>query len=342
MLFASCTLQACSEDETPTYPEENDELVEVPEGKAEISVDAEELQIIKEQSKTIEIVEGAGEYHVSVLDSDIAEASLEGNIVTVKALAQGTTGVLISDKNGGFKNVKIDVYLTDNLIPERDVLNVSLPFGKPSSVSLNITEGNGGYSAVSSDESIITVEVDETSPNQIVVNAVAEGEAEITITDSHGLTAKVSVVVEISNSPYSDEELENIKSQTEIKYIFSQPGSGDENFMDEITKKSYACNTDLYSIFYYGKSNVLQTGIYYTGTVKTALTIGFETKNDFVVGEETTGYLHVRRNSVYQFDKNTTTCTFKVIQKQDRKVWAIYYTEVDGVIYKGYMIFNAD
>lgn len=342
MLFASCALYACSEDETPTYPEGNDELVEVPGGKAEISVNTEKLEVIKEQAKTIEITEGAGDYRVSVLDSDIAEASLEGNVITVTGVAQGETEILISDKDGGYKNVKIDVYLTDNLVPEKSVLNISLPFGKPSSMSLNITEGNGGYTAVSSDKNIIVVEIDEASPNTVVVNAVAEGEAEITITDSHGLSAKVSVVVTISDSPYTDEELEDIKAQTDIKYVFLQPGAADENFMDIIPNKSYACNTDLHSSLYYGKAGVLQTGVYYSGNTKTALTIGFETKNDFVVGQETTGYLHVRRNFKYQFDQNKTTCTFKVIQKQDGKVWAIYYTEVDGNIYKGYMIFAAN
>ncbi|WP_405372504.1 pilus assembly protein N-terminal domain-containing protein [Phocaeicola sp.] len=341
MLFASCALYACSEDETPTYPEENDELVEVPGDKAEISVNTEKLEVIKEQTKTLEITEGAGDYRVSVLDSDIAEASLEGNVITVTGVAQGETEILISDKDGGYKNVKIDVYLTDNLVPEKSELNISLPFGKPSSVSLNIAEGNGGYTAVSSNESIIVVKIDEAYPNTVVVNAVAEGEAEITITDSHGLSAKVSVVVTISDSPYTDEELEGIKAQTDIKYVFSQPGSAEENFMDLIPKKSYACNSDL-SVLYYGKDDVLQTGVYYSGNTKTALTIGFETKNDFVVGQETTGYLHVRRDFTYQFDPDTTTCTFKVIQKQDGKVWAIYYTEMDGNIYKGYMIFAAN
>lgn len=341
MLFASCALYACSEDETPTYPEENDELVEVPGDKAEISVNTEKLEVIKEQTKTLEITEGAGDYRVSVLDSDIAEVSLEGNVITVTGVAQGETEILISDKDGGYKNVKIDVYLTDNLVPEKSELNISLPFGKPSSVSLNITEGNGGYTAVSSNESIIVVKIDEAYPNTVVVNAVAEGEAEITITDSHGLSVKVSVVVTISDSPYTDEELEGIKAQTDIKYVFSQPGSAEENFMDLIPKKSYACNSDL-SVLYYGKNGVLQTGVYYSGNTKTALTIGFETKNDFVVGQETTGYLHVRRNFTYQFDQNTTTCTFKVIQKQNGKVWAIYYTEIDGNVYKGYMIFAAN
>lgn len=342
MFFASCALYACSEDETPTYPEENDELVEVPGGKAEISVNTEKLEIIKEQAKTIEITEGAGDYRISVLDSDIAEASLEGNVITVTGVAQGKTEILISDKDGGYKNVKIDVYLTDNLVPEKSELNISLPFGKPSSMSLNITEGNGGYTAVSSNESIIMVKIDEASPNTVVVNAVAEGEAEITITDSHGLSVKVSVVVTISDSPYTDEELEAIKAQTDIKYIFSQPGSAEENFMELIkpsTSIMYACNSE---IMYYGKAGVVHTGVYFRGSTKTALTIGFETKNDFVVGQETTGYLHVRRNFTYQFNENTTTCTFKVIQKQNGKVWAIYYTEIDGNVYKGYMIFAAN
>lgn len=342
MLFASCALYACSEDETPTYPEGNDELVEVPGGKAEISVNAEKLEVIKEQAKTVEITEGAGDYRVSVLDSDIAQASLEGNVITVTGVAQGETEILISDKDGGFKNVKIDVYLTDNLVPEKNSLNMALPFGKPASTSLNITEGNGGYKAVSSNEGVVLVKIDEASPNTVVVNALAEGEAEITITDSHGLSAKVSVVVTISDSPYTDEELEAIKAQTDIKYVFLQPGSAEENFMDLITTKMYACNSDVYSVLNYGKAGVLQTGVYMRGTTKTALTVGFETKNDFVVGQETTGYLHVRRNYTYQFDPNTTTCTFKVIQKQDGKVWAVYYTEIDGNIYKGYMIFKAN
>ena len=98
-LVLSAGLYSCDDDDAPLYPEENDELVEVSDDKSGITVSSEKIDIIKGQTKTFEITAGAGDYRLSVLDKTVAEAAIEGNIVTVKSLAQGKTVNFDSIKN---------------------------------------------------------------------------------------------------------------------------------------------------------------------------------------------------------------------------------------------------
>ena len=215
-LVLSAGLYSCDDDDAPLYPEENDELVEVSDDKSGITVSSEKIDIIKGQTKTFEITAGAGDYRLSVLDKTVAEAAIEGNIVTVKSLAQGKTDIILSDSNGGFKSVKVDVYLTDNLVADVAEVSIELPFGKPSEKIITVTEGNGGYEVSSANSDIATVAVDGTEPSKIRVSSSQEGETQITITDSHGLTLTLPVKVTVNNSAFSQAELEEIMAKTDI------------------------------------------------------------------------------------------------------------------------------
>lgn len=334
ILVLSVNLYSCKEDETPVYPAENDEQVEVSEDKTEMTVSTEKIEVIKEQSKTLEIQSGNGDYKVSVLDNTIAEASVEGNIVIIKGLAQGETDIVISDKSGCFKNVKIDVYLTDNLIIDQTEVTIELPYGKPAAKNINIIDGNGGYVVSSANEKIVTANVDVAVPNRINLNATAEGETEVTITDCHGLSTKVSVKVTVNNSAFSSTELESIMAETEVQYVLWP----DEDFKKKSGTMIVVKDVDL-SGQYFGKKGDRHTGVYTRGNMADILLVTFTKDIGYILDQEEDGFLYVKRNR--SFVHNRIPCKFKVIKKEGIKSWAVFYAEVDGGdIVKGYMIFE--
>lgn len=335
LIFAAAfNLSSCSENETPTYPEEKDQVVEVPES-SEIAVDKEALSIIKGQSQNLVITEGAGDYKALVLDKTIAETSLEGNTVTVKALAQGYTEFLLSDKGGAYKNIKVEVYLTDNIQTSLSELNMALPFGKPSESFFTMTEGNGGYVATSSNEDVATVSIKASEPNKVVVSAVKEGQTEITVTDVHGLSAKVTVNVTVSDSPFTQEQLEAIKADETIKYMV-----GSEDYLSLIDASRRGFHNGQSKSFSLDFSNYhYACGIEWKGNQQHMLIVYFNDKVSLDLGKKEGGKLIIKKSR--QFICSSIPCTFEIIKHENGKVWAIYYAQLENEdVISGYMIFK--
>lgn len=335
-LVLSAGLYSCDDDDAPLYPEENDELVEVSDDKSGITVSLEKIDIIKGQTKTFEITAGAGDYRLSVLDKTVAEAAIEGNVVTVKSLAQGKTDIILSDSNGGFKSVKVDVYLTDNLVADVAEVSIELPFGKPSEKIITVTEGNGGYEVSSANSDIATVAVDGTEPSKIRVSSSQEGETQITITDSHGLTLTLPVKVTVNNSAFSQAELEEIMAKTDKQCVLWP----DNDFVKRGASR-VAINRDLKSEVNMGDIGLKHTGVYPPGSVVNALTVAFKSDINYEVDKEETGFLYIKENYEYGDKdkyKGAKDCKFKVIKKDADKLWAVFYVQIGEEMVKGYMI----
>lgn len=339
MFFSAIGLVSCEKDEI-TRPDsslwEQAETSEKNEGSdLNLNIGTDLFQMKIDETKSFAIAEGNGEYRVTILDTEIAEATVEGDAVKVTGKKQGVTEAVISDKNQNYKSVKVDVYLTDNLIIDQTEVNIELPFGKPAVKIINVTEGNGNYVVSSANGEIATATVDESVPNRITINATAEGETELAITDCHGLSAKVSVKVKINNSAFSTDELNSIMSKTEEQYVLWP----DNDFKKKPYNMLRAKNSDLNSSIYFGDKGLKHTGIYQSGTGKTALTVAFENDIDYSLDKEESGYLYERNNS-WTFEYNKVPCTFKVIKKENSKCWAVFYAHIGEEIVKGYMIFN--
>lgn len=337
MFFSAICLSSCEKDEI-TRPDsglwEKAETGTQTEG-SKLNIGTDLFQMKVDETKSFNVAEGNGEYKVAILDTDIAEATVEDGVVKVTGKKQGTTEAVISDKNLNYKSVKVDVYLTDNLVTDQEEVNIELPFGKPATQVVNVIEGNGGYTVTSSKEEIATANVDESNQNRITINATKEGETEITITDSHGLTKKISVKVAVNNSAFSTSELESIMAKTEVQYVLWP----DEDFKKKSGVMLTAKNDDLGSFPGIGEAGLKHTGVYLKGTGKTALTVAFESDIDYTLDKEESGYLYERENN-WTYEYNKVPCTFKVIKKEGSKSWAVFYAEVGGDIVKGYMIFE--
>lgn len=334
MLFAQASaLQSCSESEIPTYPNGYDEVVDVPDNRTEIKTDTEKLELIKEQSKTIEITEGTGEYHISVLDKNIAEASLTDNVITVKGLTKGMTEIIISDQNGAYKNIKIDVYLSDKIVVDVENITINLPFGKPGSAAINILKGNDNYTVSCKDNSIANAQISSDNPNMIIIKGLEEGNTELEISDERGLKKTVHVTCKTSDEIFTDEEIESIKQDSKIRYMV-----GTSNTEDYCTKKKFYVN---------GKDDfnpvTLKSGraygIYELG-MTTMLIACFDNKINYELGNKEGGKLSYQIKGQNYIDQKETI-KFEVIQHKEGKVWVIFgaFDNQDELI-TGHMVFK--
>lgn len=219
MAFSSLALLSCEKDEI-TRPDgslwEKAETTGQTEGSSDLKVNTELFDLKVNEVESFDIVEGNGEYKLTVLDPNIAEASLQDNTITVKGLKQGTTEVVISDKSMNYKNIKINVYITDNLVIDKpEGIKISLPLGNPKSQDITVVEGNGNYEAIPENAEFVSTSV---QGNTITITGLKAAQTNVILKDSRGLTVTIPVTIEEIDSPYSDEELEEFKKLTTKAY----------------------------------------------------------------------------------------------------------------------------
>lgn len=294
----------------------------------EITVNTTLFDVKKGYRVQNKITSGSSEYNIIVLDPNIANATIEGNIITVEGIEQGETEVILTDKGGDYKNIKVNVYLSDVLTTDAgNSLTIRLPFGVATKTKINILTGNGEYSATSSDETVATTEIQE---NEIVITGQKDGTSQVIIKDSRGLESKIEVNVETTNEPYTPEQLVEIKSNPKIRYIAE--GS---NILDITT----------YNVTYYAGGIVSGAkpenacyGMFEFG-FRAQLWVQFPQRIDYTLGKKEGGlitYGRIRFNKIL----NEVDVNFAVIKHEEGVVWATYYAIHEGKAYVGYMVFN--
>jgi len=119
----------------------------------------------------------------------------------------------------------------DEVSPVRELLLQRYELTLPSNTTglFRIKEGNGQYSAVSSDESVATAFTSSSNPANIYVRTIKSGEVTITVTDAKQKTAQLQLSV-ISNPVELtlDQSVDNfqiIESKTRVVVIMTGNGS---------------------------------------------------------------------------------------------------------------------
>jgi len=194
---------------------------------------------------TVKITQGGGEYHAICINPDIVSAELEDNVLKLNALSRGRTSVIISDKNSQYKELNV-VAFYDVLAIEATEIDVKMPLGHPKTMKIPITKGNGGYK-VSTESEIITASIED--DDKIVVVATKEGKATIALTDSYGLQLEIPVTIATTTIPYDATELEAIKADETKRYEFNA-NNVDGSYYTYLNTKEGDLN--LYGWDYYG------------------------------------------------------------------------------------------
>lgn len=295
-LLAAVGTVSCSDDDTMVKPEPspvvNPALPEHP----ELSLSMKSVDMLVDETKSIEILDGAGDYKLSVLDAAYAEATLTGSTIQLKGLKYGSTDLVISDQGGSYTTLTVNVYKSNELTTSvaEGSMKLTLPMGQPTTGSFTITAGNDPYTVESSDPQTVSASID--SENGTIVRlASSKGQEEgaapvvITVTDARGLKAEISVTTEASDSPFTEEQLEQIKAINKRTYVFDGEELTDESKMSQHV---FGIKPGIESKYHWGiyimtTSTNLKSYYYYclrSTELIDMKTVGKKTGNDFIVG----------------------------------------------------------
>lgn len=178
LLSSAILTFSCSEDNVPSY---ND-----------VSVDKTDLLIkIENPNAEVNIINGNGNYKISIADENIATAKIDGNKIFFTGLKNGKTTATVTDwtKHSSIINVRVkeDFELTlekNELTLIKDVKATEL---------ISIISGNGEYKIENSNEAVATATLVEN--NKIEITAISYGHAIITVTDDNDLEQTIEVAI---------------------------------------------------------------------------------------------------------------------------------------------------
>ena len=106
----------------------------------------------------VSIIQGNGNYKLTVDNEDIATATLEGDKIAINGLKNGQTFVTIMDwtNHSAVITVKVKEYF-DLTLSETELIMIK----GEEPVEISILYGNGGYQVASGNEAIVTAELNE-------------------------------------------------------------------------------------------------------------------------------------------------------------------------------------
>lgn len=175
LFSVSMTFMGCSE-EAPSY--------------TDLAINTNSLSIDKDAEGEVQIINGNGNYIVTVENENIASATLNGNVITVKGLVRGTTTLTIRDwaRSTQIVNVKVNEIVDLKLNVENIETNVFVGEIR----SIPIYSGNPEYTLTVADPAIVKAEVVE---NNILFTPITKGETTVTLADAAGKSLEIPVKV---------------------------------------------------------------------------------------------------------------------------------------------------
>lgn len=76
----------------------------------ELKLEKNTVEVEKDSTVTIKIIEGNGNYSAISIDKKIAESSVEGNIISIKGRSTGSTTIQLHDKRGKATSITVNVF----------------------------------------------------------------------------------------------------------------------------------------------------------------------------------------------------------------------------------------
>lgn len=348
-LLAAVGTVSCSDDDTMVKPEPspvvNPALPEHP----ELSLETKNIDMLVDETKSIEILDGAGDYKLSVLDAAYAEATLTGSTIQLKGLKYGSTDLVISDQGGSYTTLTVNVYKSNELttsVAEGSMV-LTLAMGQPVNGQFSITAGNDPYTVESSDPQTVsaTLGSDGVTVNLVGQKGQEEGAAPVVITvkDARGLETAVSITTEVSDSPFTDAQLEEIKSITEPTYVMNN----EVGPADKLAKKKFGYEDNNYGMgpttWYWGAyettgpSNTAKYWILYvcsTDSTVDMTTTGVKQNMKITFSTPENQSALIKRDAIVNGES-----TVEVIKAENNMSWVTFYCyDDDENLYIGYMV----
>ena len=200
VLASLLCLSACGDDN-------DNKNNETPQNLAELTVDASEISIAQGNTRNVKITSGNGEYEVTSANEEVVTAEVDSDIVTLTAVeghnnAQGV--VYVKDKYYQRAKILVNTAAEFDLKLNKTLFTLYSQVEGADEAFVKIYTGNGGYSLEVIDENNC-IEVDQSTledSESFTVKGIAQGNAEVKITDRKGKEAFVKLVENYQVSMY--------------------------------------------------------------------------------------------------------------------------------------------
>lgn len=167
----------------------------------ELKVDKSTIALTPNNSLSVNIETGNGEYTAVSSNDNVAKASIAGNVITITATTKeerANAVVVITDKM--FKRTSIDVVIAKIFDLSLDKSEATLEVGVPGKdeIIVSINTGNFGYKTELLENSSQFIEINKTkleSHGKFTIKAIAAGSAKLKVTDALGKEALITLTI---------------------------------------------------------------------------------------------------------------------------------------------------
>lgn len=270
----------------------------------------------------IDIIEGSGTYKAFSTNEDVVEVEIEDSKLKLKGKGIGKTKVIVQDSNNRLTSINVKVIFSVIQLQFEDFEFTCL-YANSQTKSVKIIKGNGGYSLFMEDNSIIKASI---SGDELILHSygMREGKVEITIKDKLGLETTITVKVNITKNPFTDEMINAIKEKSEIEYVYTNITLKEGNPLKKQEENMYlfGWETDDY---YWPQ--------YYKVWINGDLSVGNKPNSKFSLNVEGSMGAYYSTN-----DEQVELEGCKIIKNDGKKIWCIFYGESYGELHYGYFI----
>lgn len=162
----------------------------------EITVDKINVVLSDNETETVAILTGNGEYSVKSYSTEIATASVSGTTITINAVSGGATTVRVSDKNGKEAFIEVSVGIFDVTTNVSDTLRVISEQTAQFIVTSGNFSSNSDLTITLDDPTLATISEKDPIRPIFQVNAIKVGKTKINITDKKGKTTFIDLNVD--------------------------------------------------------------------------------------------------------------------------------------------------
>ena len=303
----------CSSDDNDVVMEELIPDIEL--SSTDVLLDIDDLNGIE-----VDIIEGSGNYKAFPTNEDIVEVEIEDSKLKLKGKGVGKTKVIVQDSKNKLTSINVTAMYNEIQLEDFDFTCL---FSIPQRKSVKIIKGNGDYTLSMEDRSIINASI---SGDELILHSygMREGKVEITIKDKLGLETTITVKVNITKNPFTDEMINAIKEKSEIEYVYTNITLKEGNPLKKQEENMYlfGWETDDY---YWPQ--------YYKVWINGDLSVGNKPNSKFSLNVEGSMGAYYSTN-----DEQVELEGCKIIKNDGKKIWCIFYGESYGELHYGYFI----
>ncbi len=199
---------SCSDDDDEPAPVIEEELV--------LGTDVR-VKIGAENRVALPIETGNGNYRAFSLAPEIADVVEENGEFFIEGFQNGTARIVVSDGANNYKQLEVSVYTTEVMQLSHEAYSFVTVLGKSAtSTECSVTLGNGGYTIESDNDKVsVSINAETGAITMTATSGKDEFTANITVTDTSGLTATIAVTVTATFDPFVQSELDALLAMTE-------------------------------------------------------------------------------------------------------------------------------